>query len=209
MPSGSGTGTAPTSVGPQAVVLPHGNAASWTLPLDVAELQRHVIACRAITPNTTAKGASLESLMCWLFPHLPGVTAHRKNVYSADGSQEVDVVFSYDASQEGIPGFGSLFIGECKNWARPVDSGTIAWMDWKIQLGGVAEGILLATNGITHRQVRRTDAAAIISKANASTPRRRILVVTLDQVAAIRTTDDLKQLLVDRMLDLVTGRVLP
>jgi hypothetical protein len=210
MTNANAGGTTPIAVvAPLIVSLPYGDSASWSLPLDNAELQRQVASCRDAAPNTTVKGARLENLMCWLFPHLPGVTAHRKNVYSEDGSQEVDVVFSYDSAQRGIPGFGFYFIGECKNWARPVDSGTVAWMDWKIQLGGVSEGILLATEGVTQRGGRRSDASAIIAKANASTPQRRILIVTLDEVSALSSTADLKQLLIDRMLDLVTGTGLP
>jgi hypothetical protein len=209
MTNASGIGAVSGASTPLVVALPHGDAALWGTPLDVAELNRLVTACRSAASNSTARGNSLENLMCWLFPHIPGVVAQRKNVFSLDGSQEVDVVFTYDPSFGANLGFGQYFIGECKNWSRPVGSAAVAWMDWKMHLGGIGEGILLAADGVTQRYERRFDASAIISKAIGMTPRRRILVVTLDQVASLTSTEALRQLLVERMLDLVSGRPLP
>lgn len=190
---------------PSVVALPHGGPALWRTPLDTVELARHVLSCRIAAPNTRAKGDRLEALMIWLFPHLPGVSAVRRNVFSADGSQEVDVVFAYDTNQGSGLDLGAFFLGECKNWKHPVDSSAVAWMDWKLKLGGVSDGILIAANGVTGKARRREDAWHIVSRCNSDTPRRRILVLTLDQIASIQSVGDLRQLIVDRMLDLTTG----
>lgn len=193
---------------PSPVTLPNGDPVKWSTPLDVSELSLHVAACNRADKNTRAKGDRLEALMCWLFPHLPGITAVRRNVYSEDGSQEIDVIFTYDASQGASLGLSDVLFGECKNWKDPVDSSEIAWMDWKMRLGGAYDGILLAANGITNRHSRKNDAASIIGQCNSETPRRRIIVITMDEISRLTSTEDLKKLLIERMLDIAARKAL-
>ncbi|KAE8765985.1 hypothetical protein [Georgenia thermotolerans] len=155
--------------------------------------------------STKEKGERLEHLMCWLLSHLPGVQARRRNVYSANGAQEIDVLFYNEPTTGGFAEFGSKFIGECKNWVRPVDSSDVAWFAWKMRLGGVYQGVLFAANGITSDHKRRTAAQSIVLDSNSETPSRQIYVLTLDEVADITCTGDLRELLIDKAM-LLTGR---
>lgn len=185
---------------PSTVSLPHGDQQLWDTAMDVAELQRHVQHCRADTTTTKEKGARLEQLMCWLIPHIPGFEARLLNEYSADHAQEIDVVFWNYAHGDGFPTFGSSVIGECKNWTRPVDSSDVAWFDWKMRLGGVSHGILIAANGVTIDKDRRGYATSILTSAVAE--ERSMIVLTLDEIEKIGSTTDLRNLIIDKLLGL-------
>jgi hypothetical protein len=180
---------------PAVITLPFGDSSIWSSQLDTDELARHIAWCRASAPSPTAKGKRLEQLVCWLFPHIPGFTAEQVNVFSEDGAQEIDVLFWNNGSSCGFPTFGTTVMAECKNWQRPVDSSDVAWFDWKMRMGGVTNGILLAANGITMNASRRDHAVAILTAANAELTPRRIYVVTLADLQNITSTHDLIRLL--------------
>lgn len=139
--------------------------------------------------------------MVWLLSHLPGMTARRTNSYSQDGAQEVDVSFWYEQQPGGFPGAESgQVMGECKNWQRPVDSSDVAWFAWKLRLASVSQGVLIAANGITMDDRRRNYAVGVLTRALEEG--RTILVLTLDEIAALSTTAELRNLLIDKQLAL-------
>lgn len=189
---------------PEGVNLPIGGPETWNNEIDVTELQRQVAFCRAAAPNTKEKGDRLESLMIWLLSHVPGFRAELRNEYSADGSQEVDVIFSNTKDFNGFPSFDGIIFGECKNWARPVDSSDVAWFDWKMRLGNVHHGFLFAAQGITANRDRRGRAGNIISTALRDG--RTIMVITLDDLMNIQSTEDLLKLIKNKILFLSIQR---
>jgi hypothetical protein len=67
--------------------------------------------------------------------------------------------------------------------------------------------VLLAANGITGDPGRRNAAEGILAHAN--TEQRRMLVVTLDEVAALASRGDLRALLIEKMLNLTARAGLP
>lgn len=188
---------------PAAITLPFGDPSIWSGPLDTNELARHIDQCRANAPTHQEKGERLEQLVCWLFPHIPGFRAERVDVFSDDGAQEIDVIFWNNGHPEGFPSFGTIVLAECKNWQRPVDSSDVAWFDWKMRMGGVTHGILMAANGITMKYSRREAAVGILTSANADVPPRRIHVVTLADLELLESTADLIQLLKLKSMGLV------
>jgi hypothetical protein len=190
---------------PHPVTLPFGDSTAWNTPLDVNELAAHVAHCRASASTTTEKGARLEQLMCWLMGHLPGVQARQINRFSANGAQEIDVLFHNEPTSGGFPTFSTRFIGECKNWQHPVDSSDVAWFAWKMRLGGAYQGVLFAANGITSHATRLSRAHSIVQQMNAENPSRQIYVVTLDEIASLRSTEDLRGLFIDKAMGLMSG----
>lgn len=186
---------------PQPIGVPFGDQQLWTDPLDGSELARHIDHCKAPAPSTTEKGQRLERLMVWLLSHLPGMTARRTNTFSLDGAQEIDVSFWNDEHPEGFPGATTgRILGECKNWQRPVDSSDVAWFAWKLRLASVSHGVLFAANGITMDGQRRHYAVGVLTRALEED--RTILVLTLDDIAAVSSTADLRSLLIDKQLAL-------
>lgn len=187
---------------PAPVTLPIGDRERWSSPLDVAELAAHVAWCRASVRTTREKGTRLEGLLAWLLSYLPGFRAERANLYSEDGAQEVDLFLWNEQLPEGFPNFGAQIMCECKNWNRPVDSSDVAWFDWKMRLGGVTEGVMLAASGITARASRREAAVGILTAANADSPARKIHVITLDDVERLTITRELRDLIIEKSLGL-------
>lgn len=194
--------------GPAPVSIPHGDDTTWTQSLDTALLAAHVEHCRADAPNSREKGQRLEQLICWLIAHVPGFRVVKVDKFSDDHSQEIDVLlWNEQIDRIGFPQFGSTILVECKNWTRRVDSSDVAWFDWKMRLAGASEGILVAASGVTGDRGRREFAQAILSAANSQ--QRRILVLTLEEIADLTSRHDLRELLIGKVMDLVAGSALP
>jgi hypothetical protein len=183
------------------VQLPRGDPTTWTAPLDVAELAGRITICR--TTTGAAKGKPLEHLVTWLLPHIPGFRATRVNLFSAGQASEIDVVLWNFQDPAGFPSFPDTLMVECKNWDDPVDSSHVAWFDWKLRLGGAKLGILVAASGITGNAERKSQAWSIIQAANMDG--RRILVVSLDDIAALGSRSDLRDLVIEKT-SLLAGR---
>jgi hypothetical protein len=194
--------------GPVPVSIPYGDDTTWTQSLDTALLAAHVAQCRAEAPNSHEKGQRLEQLLCWLLAHIPGFRVLKVNKFSADHSQEIDIsLWNEQVARVGFPQFSSTILVECKNWTRRVDSSDVAWFDWKMRIAGVNEGILVAASGVTGDRDRREAAQAILSTVNSQ--QRRILVLTLEEIAGLTSRHDLRELLIGKMMDLVAGNGLP
>lgn len=140
--------------------------------------------------------------MTWLIAHLPGFVVRQRNVLSASRAQELDLVVWNEQHADGFAGFGYKVLIECKNTGGKVESSDVAWFDWKMRLGGVSEGILVAAHGITGDRQLRTAAQEILTLANVE--KRRIMILELDEIAQLSCRQDLRDLLIDRQLDLTT-----
>lgn len=151
------------------------------------------------TLTTKARGDALEELFCYLLEALPGVRT-RRNSIDFFKSAEIDIAVVNRKVAEWLSTFPNLFLIECKNWDKPVDSATVAAFKSKLDSRSIELGIIVATNGITGDEADRKSAYHIVDMAQAAN--RRILVITLEQLKTIRTTGDFELLLVDRLLTL-------
>lgn len=131
-----------------------------------------------------------------MLPHIAGFQATGVNLFSAGQASEIDVVLWNFQHPEGFPSFPDTLLVECKNWDDPVDSSHVAWFDWKLRLGGARLGILVAASGITGNPERKSQAWSIVQAANMNG--RRILVVSLDDIAALGSRSDLRDLLIKK-----------
>ncbi|MDT0454456.1 restriction endonuclease [Streptomyces sp. DSM 41527] len=151
------------------------------------------------TLMTKARGDALEELLCYLLEALPGVRT-RRNSIDFFKSAEIDIAVVNQKVAEWLSTFPNLFLIECKNWDKPVDSATVAAFKSKLDSRSIELGIIVATNGITGNEADRKSAYHIVDMAQAAN--RRILVITLEQLETIHTTEDFELLLVDRLLTL-------
>jgi len=140
--------------------------------------------------------------MVWLIAHLPGFVVRKRNEFSSSRAQEIDLVVWNEQVPGGFPSFGSKVLIECKNTGDRVDSSDVAWFYWKMRFGDVSDGILATSLGITGDVERLTAAREIVALANAEG--RHIMVLELDAIAAVRTREDLRDLLIDCQLGLAT-----
>lgn len=191
------------------MLLPRGDARLWGKSLSHAELGRHLALVASPASSTTVHGARLEQLAAWLFPHLPGMRVLTTNVLSAGRDHEVDIPIYNDVSVPGsLVSLGTTLFVECKNYDHPMGGQEVAWFDHKLIQGGCDAGVLLAARGVTGTPHDRTFARAVIAAALSAKPSRRILVVTLDDLATITSTDDLRELLIRRILECATGNAI-
>jgi hypothetical protein len=156
---------------------------------------------------TAQRGRALEDLAAFLFGSIPGVSVFATNSVDVFTSQEIDVVLDNLGHANGLLGFEREILIECKNWSDPVGSNEVAWFDTKLRTRGLRHGFLLAMNGITGNAYARTSAHNII--AMALIEQRRIVVITGDDLAQLRSTQQLVSLCRTRMAQMLLSRGLP
>jgi hypothetical protein len=152
---------------------------------------------------TTAdeKGEKLELLARYLFERIPGVSFHAKNILDGNRAHELDVVFWNLQNQSAICFLDPVIIVECKHTANPVSSRDVGWFVRKLQDRGANYGILIALNGITGVRDGVSNAHSEVLSALIR-DRIKILIIKRDEILALSITDDLVELLKQKILGL-------
>jgi hypothetical protein len=149
---------------------------------------------------TKERGDALEELFCYLLCELPGIAVQR-NLRDPFQSKEVDITVGNAQEAHWLKLYPTAFLVECKNWDHRVGSRVVVDFIVKLEESYVEAGILVAANGITGNSVSKR--AAYQRIAMAQSRGHRIIVVTLEQLRNVQTTDDLEILLRDRFLKVV------
>jgi hypothetical protein len=152
--------------------------------------------------TTKARGDALEDLLCYLLCELPGVKVLR-NARDPFQSQEIDITVANAQVSLWMRTLPMAMLVECKNWDNPVGVTAVTDFVFKLMAKAVEIGIMVAANGITGDQAEMTAAYQRISIAQAKG--HRILVITLEDLRNVRTTDDFEGLLTDSFLRAVGG----
>jgi hypothetical protein len=71
-------------------------------------------------PTPHARGQALENLILYLLRRIPGIRLEGKDVRSANGSEEIDLLFWNDRVPAGLPFLPNILMFECKNWSAPL-----------------------------------------------------------------------------------------
>jgi hypothetical protein len=152
-------------------------------------------------PTAHERGERYAELIRTVFESIPGVPRTRTKVLNFAGSQEIDIGFWNDGLLEGLAFLRTdIVLIECKNWTERVSSAEVAWFDTKIRQRNLNLGIIFAVQGVTGDPGERSAAQHIIAQALAEG--RRLLVVTSDDLASLRSARDMIELLKDKLLDL-------
>src|SRR5437762_5113222 len=118
----------------------------------VSEFDQELIAgflsAAATAPDTDAKGKAYEALVAYLFGCVPGciVECDLTNVFRAE---QIDVAVGNAKLVGGLALMPTVFLVECKDWNKPVDSSTLGYFVNILAGRGVEVGVLVAANGIT------------------------------------------------------------
>jgi hypothetical protein len=156
--------------------------------------------------NTVDQGRALEDLICYVFDLVPGISITRRNEKNAFKTEEIDVALWNDGHVDGFHFLPNIILVECKNWSARVGSDELSWFDTKLRRRGLSYGVLVATNGITGDATQLTDAHSIV--AAALRERRRLIVITGDEILALSDTSELVHLVKEKLCDLaVAGTV--
>lgn len=151
-----------------------------------------------------ARGDALEDLICYLLGELPGIML-RRNSLDFFKSMEIDITVANAGIAQWMKVFPGTFLVECKNWDDPVGSSVVRDFAGKLRNKSVSAGIIVAANGITGDPESRTAAYQVVTVEQSHG--RRIMVVELDDVRSLETTDEFENLLVNAHLTVVgSGR---
>jgi len=170
----------------------------------MAEIDQAVIQgfldASAAAQTTTDQGRALEDLICYLFALVPGIAITKRNVMNVFHTEEIDVALWNDPNPDGFSFLPNIILVECKNWSNRVGSGEVNWFDSKLRNRGLDIGILVSTQGITGDPNDLTAAHAVI--AAALRERRRLVVITVDELLVLNDTAQLAHLLKEKLCDL-------
>src|SRR5713101_9166093 len=73
------------------------------------------------------KGRALEDLICFLFPHIPGVEIAERNALNTFQTEEVDVALWNARDGRGLYFLPHLLLTEAKNWSNPCGSQEVTY----------------------------------------------------------------------------------
>lgn len=161
-----------------------------------------LIATTAAASTTKAKGDALEELICHVFGTIPGISVTRRNKKNAFRTEEIDIAFFNEPTGE-LAFLPWMILVECKNWTAPVGSESVSWFDTKLRNRGLEFGVMIAAAGITGSADSLTAAHSIV--AGALKEKRRLIVVTMDELVALSHSDELVKLIKEKLCDLVAG----
>jgi hypothetical protein len=156
--------------------------------------------------NTAQQGRALEDLVCYVFGLVPGIAITHRNALNTFATEEIDVALFNESANEGFHFLPNLILVECKNWSNRVSSAEVAWFLTKLRNRGLDFGILVSTRGITGDADDLTAAHHIV--ATALLERRRLIVLTTDELLALADTQGLSSLIKRKLCELaVTGSI--
>lgn len=150
--------------------------------------------------TTTDQGRALEDLICYVFGLVPGIAITHRNEMNVFNTEEIDVALWNDMDPAGLSFLPNIILVECKNWSARVGSGEVNWFDSKLRNRGLDFGILVSTLGITGDANDLTAAHAVI--AAALRERRRLIILTTNELLALDDTSQLAHLLKEKLCDL-------
>ena len=146
--------------------------------------------------TTADQGRALEDLICYVFSLAPGITITHRNEMNVFDTEEIDVAL-YNEWIDSLP---NVILVEAKNWSSRVSSNEVSWFLTKLRNRGLDFGILVTTRGITGKAKDLTAAHAIV--ANELAQKRRLIVLTTDELLALADTDELAKLIKTKLCDL-------
>lgn len=173
------------------------------MTFDISELKRRITASEQAT-TAKDKGDSFESLSEYLFEHLNGVVVQHKDQNTP--SEEIDLVLWNAQVEDVLRPWEAIILVECKNWSTPSGAPVLDSFIGKMRRRRLTTGIFIAANGVTGNYNRMDGAIGIIQAAMQDGI--RVITITLDDIKAITSLDDIRELIRIRFCGLFIFRVL-
>jgi Restriction endonuclease len=154
------------------------------------------------------KGARFETLAIYLFEHLEGVEITDHDIRMA--SEEIDLVLWNAQREEVLRPWEAVILVECKNWSGAVGAPALDNFIGKLRRRSLKTGIFIAANGVTggfiKGDAREPGAVGIIRSALQEGI--RVIVLTMDDIRAFTSLDDIRKLIKMRYCGLFVHKVL-
>lgn len=160
----------------------------------------------ATTPH--AKGASFELLAMYLFEHLDGVEVTQHDVLMA--AEEIDIVLWNAQREEVLSPWEAVILVECKNWSGHVGAPSLDSFIGKLRRRSLKTGIFVAANGVSGNFISGDAAERGATEIIRSALQEgiRVIVITLADIRAITSLDEIRNLIKRRYCGLYVHRVL-
>lgn len=168
----------------------------------VEKIASLIARCQDKSLNTTDRGRAFEQLFCYFLDGLPGVTYETDTLRFFRGD-EIDIAVANSQATSGLGPFPTLFLVEAKNWDDPVDSASIASFIDKLRDRHIELGILIVANRVTGTPQNLS--AAHYKAASAQTSGHRLVLMTMHELATLKTSEQFASLLVKRLLRLAAS----
>lgn len=156
-------------------------------------------------PTADKKGDILEELAKYLFDKIRGVSFHKKNVLDGVRAHELDVVFKNDKRISDLYFLDFVIITECKNTGHRLGSMGVRWFIDKLRDCGVSAGILISLSGITGVADGISNAHSEVINA-VIRDKVSVLLLSREEIEVLKNTDELVNLLQDKILSLTIER---
>lgn len=176
------------------------------VPLDTALIRAFIDAGGCMDATMADRGKALEDLICYVFGQVPGISITRRNAMNEFHTEEIDVALWNEHHRDGLPFLPHIILIESKNWSSRVSSIEVSWFASKLQSRGLDFGILVTTKGVTGEPRELSRAHSII--AGALRERRRLVVITADELLACEHTGELVHLIKEKLCDLAVSGTL-
>jgi hypothetical protein len=165
-------------------------------------VQKLLADCQDGRLSTTARGRAFEELFAHFLAPIPSIAIQRDTVNFAQ-SDEIDIAVAHNPWQSELGCYPSLFLVEAKNWNSSVDSSSITAFTEKLRTRHIELGILFTTRGVTGEPASRR--AAHHQSTSALSDGIRLVLITIDDVAGLPTSEEFTQLLIRRVLGLAAS----
>jgi hypothetical protein len=154
------------------------------------------------------KGSRFETLAIYLFEHLDGVEVTDHDIRMP--SEEIDLVLWNAQREEILRPWEAIILVECKNWSAAVGAPALDNFIGKLRRRGLKTGIFVAANGVTGSFINGDgdEPGAIGIIRSALQEGIRVIVLTMDDIRAVATLDDIRGLIKTRYCGLFVHRVL-
>jgi len=154
------------------------------------------------------KGATFETLARYLFEHLDGVEVTGQDISMP--SEEIDLVLWNAQREDVLRPWEAVILVECKNWSAAVGAPALDNFIAKMRRRSLKTGIFIAANGVTggflEGDAHEIGAIGIINSALQEGI--RVVVLTMADIRALTSADDVRQLLKRRYCGLYVKKVL-
>jgi hypothetical protein len=175
---------------------------------DLAVYQGHLAAVDAAV-GAQDKGTAFEDLAEYLFSTLDGVEIADRDANMA--AEEIDLVLWNAQIEMVLRPWDSVISVECKNWSAAVGAPQLDSFISKMRRRSQKTGIFIAAHGVTGHYVTGDGTlpggARELIRA-ALQEGIRVITLTLDDLRAVQSSDDLRNLIKRRYCGLYVHKVL-
>jgi Restriction endonuclease len=174
---------------------------------DLVQLNALIAQVDTATTNHD-KGSSFERLARYLFEHLESVEITEQDINMQ--SEEIDLVLWNGQTEEVLRPWDAVILVECKNWNSAVGAQALDSFIGKLRRRSLKTGVFVAAVGVTGSFINGTgnEPGAVGIIRSALQEGIRVITVTMEDIRAMTSLNDIRRLIKMRYCGLYVHKVL-